>query len=132
MALRNGFIRIPKDKMFGKNKQPIRLTVSRTVCKKYQSKVAGFVVDLPEGLSVSDGMDLLDFMVEARLTGSYERIMKEKYRRIYSTLFPGQELSDFLKIVDNQTSVPELDDHDDSGNDISAHMLDTIRGSKKF
>lgn len=91
-----------------KTQKPTIVTVSRTLCKNYQSKVAGFTVEVPKGVSVTEVLDLLDFMVEARLSEKYENILKERFRVTYALVFPGEELSSFLKLIDGQTKVKEL------------------------
>lgn len=61
-------------------------------------------------MTLAEASELLDFLIDARLSGSFHTIMKEKYRNIYAKCFEGQELSEFLKLVENQKRVPEIED----------------------
>lgn len=86
-------------------KQPLVVTVSRTACLNYQSKSQGFTVEVPKGVSITEVLDLLDFMIEARLARhNVGHMCKTTYHDTYRAVF-GEELADFLKLCGKQEDV---------------------------
>lgn len=87
--------------MFGKKNNSVTydsmVEVSRTKTVNYQAVRIGVSFRCPPEVNYSDGFRLAEFLVEARINGTYYKDEAESFDAIYSAIFNGDSIKNYLK-----------------------------------
>lgn len=83
--------------MFGK--KPIMVTAGRTMSVNYQSRTMHLNFELPDGVTLTQGLDMADFIIQARLTRKYKIQDRRKHATTYEAVF-NEPIDNFLEHIE--------------------------------